>query len=124
MNLGPFLSTSRRVASGLCIISALFPAVFTAVGCGPSVKAPDPSKQATISGKITLDGSKPAPVDSSIVFYLTEKSTIVAGKLDVLGNYSAKPSEKATGIPAGRYQVMIRPPEPPALDVRWGCGQT
>jgi hypothetical protein len=113
MNLGPFLSTGRRVASGLCFISALF----TAVGCGPSVKAPDPSKQATISGKITLDGSKPAPVDSNVVFYLTEKSTIVAGKVDVLGNYSAKPAEKETGIPAGRYQVMIRPPEPPAANV-------
>ena len=98
MNLGPFLSTCRRVASGLCVMSALF----TAVGCGPSVKAPDPSKQATISGKITLDGSKPAPVDSNVVFYLTEKSTIVAGKVDVFGNYSAKPAEKATGIPAGR----------------------
>lgn len=86
-------------------------------GCGPAAKVPDASKQAQISGKVTLDGSKPVPLDSTIVFFNTEKSATVAGKVDALGNYSLRPADKSVGIPAGRFQVMVRPPDPPMVSM-------
>jgi hypothetical protein len=101
-------------------ILMIFCATMVVSGCGPAVKVPDASKQAQISGKITLDGSKPVPLDSTIVFFNTEKSATVAGKVDALGNYSVRPADKTVGIPAGRFQVMVRPPDPPSV----AMGQT
>ncbi len=98
----------------------VFCAVMVASGCGPAVKVPDASKQAQISGKVMLDDKKTVPMDTTIVFYNTEQSATVAGKVDALGNYSLRPADKSVGIPAGRYQVMVRPPEPPAVSM----GQT
>ena len=86
-------------------------------GCGPAAKVPDASNQAQISGQVTLDGSKPVPLDSTIVFFNTEKSATVAGKVDALGNYSLRPADKSVGIPAGRFQVMVRPPDPPMVSM-------
>ncbi|MEI8017871.1 MAG: hypothetical protein WCH39_06700 [Schlesneria sp.] len=98
-------------------ILLIFYAGLISSGCGPAVKAPDASKQAQISGKVTLDGSKPVPLDSTIVFFNTEKSATVSGKVDALGNYTVKPADKSAGIPAGRFQVMVRPPDPPAVSM-------
>jgi hypothetical protein len=83
-------------------------------GCGgPAAKVPDASQQATISGKVTLDGTKPAPVDTSVVFFCADKGATVSGKVDALGSYTIQAADKSIGIPAGRYQVMIRPAEKP-----------
>ena len=86
-------------------------------GCGPAAKTPDASQQATIAGKVTLDGSKPIPVDSNIVFFCAEKNATISGKADALGAYTVRAGDKGVGIPAGRYQVMVRPPEAPPAKV-------
>ncbi|MGE5192860.1 MAG: hypothetical protein ACM3U2_10180, partial [Deltaproteobacteria bacterium] len=38
-----------------------------------------------------------------------------AGTIDSLGKFSLKEADPSIGIPAGRYQVLIRPPEPPPV---------
>lgn len=87
-------------------------------GCGDGgSKTFDASQQATISGKVTLDGSKPAPLDSSITFYSAEKGANASGKVDALGSYSVKALDKVIGLPAGRYQVTVRPAEAPPAKV-------
>ncbi|MBS0202796.1 MAG: hypothetical protein JSS49_07855 [Planctomycetes bacterium] len=111
MNKFIFSPVPRRGAVMAMLVLGL------ACGCGSSEKKPDASQQATISGKVTLDGSKPAPVDTDVVFYCSEKNATVAGRVDALGNYSVKAGDKSIGIPAGRYQVMVRPPAPPAPKV-------
>lgn len=90
----------------------------TLVGCGgPTSKTYDAAQQATISGKVTLDGSKPVPLDSAVAFYCAEKAASGGGKVDALGSYSIKATDKVIGLPAGRYQVTVRPAEPPAAQV-------
>lgn len=86
-------------------------------GGGPQAKVPDASQQATISGKVTLDGTAPAGLDSTVVFYCTEKGATAGGKLDALGNYSVKAADPSVGVPAGRYQVMVNPPPAPTVDM-------
>ncbi len=87
-------------------------------GCGgPKVKLPDQSQQATISGKVTLDGTKPAPLNSSVVFYCTDKGAIVSGTVDAAGSYTIQTADKSIGIPAGKYKVTVRPPEAAAVKV-------
>jgi len=61
---------------------------------------------------VTKEG-KPITLDSSIVFFCPESAATVGGKIDALGKFSLKASDPAIGIPPGRYQVMIRPPEAP-----------
>ncbi|MEI8379378.1 MAG: hypothetical protein WCJ09_04560 [Planctomycetota bacterium] len=95
----------------------LVASVFLVAGCGPSAKVPDKAQQATISGKLTLDGTKSVPVDTSIVFSCPEKNATASGKVDALGSYSIQAGDKGVGIPAGRYKVMVRPAEPPAAQV-------
>ena len=84
---------------------------FVASGCEKEALPTDP--QASISGTVTYDG-KPITLDSDVVFQCKEKSAIAAGKIDSLGKYALSPGMKSIGIPAGRYQIMIRPPELPA----------
>lgn len=83
-------------------------------GCGSAVPKPDAATQAEVAGSVTNEG-KPIAANSSIVFYCPEKGTTLAGKIDSLGKFSLKESDPAVGIPGGRYQVMIRPPEPPPV---------
>ena len=105
------MEKGRRLRAEAILL--IFGAAMMLSGCGgPAVKAPDASKQSQISGKVTFDGSKPIPLDSTVVFFNTEKSATVAGKIDALGNFSLRPADKSVGIPAGRFQVMVRPPEP------------
>ena len=68
--------------------------------------------QASVSGSVTYDGN-PVPLDSMIVFYSIDKAVTGSGKIDVSGKYSLTASSQSVGLPTGRYQVMIRPPEPP-----------
>lgn len=80
-------------------------------GCGgPKEKTPNASEQATISGTVTLDGTKSVAPDTRVEFYNTEKAATALGKVDALGNFSLRATDKSVGIPAGRYQVMIQPP--------------
>ena len=84
----------------------------TAIGCGEVEKKPtDP--QASVTGSVTNNGANVTP-DTSIVFFCTEKSATAAGLVDSLGKFALKPGVGSIGIPAGRYQVMVRPPDPPA----------
>ncbi|MEZ6066404.1 MAG: carboxypeptidase-like regulatory domain-containing protein [Planctomycetaceae bacterium] len=81
------------------------------VGCGGSDgPAPSTDPQATISGTVTYDG-KPIPLDSAVVFHCTEKGVTASGKVDSLGKYSLTGSIEHLGIPAGRYQVTVQPPQ-------------
>jgi hypothetical protein len=90
---------------------ALFLAGF-AGGCGGGApKTFDAAAQATITGKVTLDGSKPVPLDSTITFYCAEKAATATAKVDALGSYSIKAQEKAIGVPGGRYKITVRPAE-------------
>ena len=86
-------------------------ASFVASGCEKEALPTGP--QASISGTVTYDG-KPITLDSDVVFHCNDKDATAAGKIDSLGKYSLSPGIKSIGIPAGRYQIMIRPPELPA----------
>ncbi len=83
-------------------------------GCGGGKPKPDASAMATISGSVTNNG-KPVTQNSSIVFSCSEKGATAAGTIDSLGKFSLKEADPSIGIPAGRYQVLIRPPEPPPV---------
>lgn len=101
-----FSVLQHRVAGGvlaLCLLIVLN-------GCAEQAKQPNPGEQATVSGTVKNDG-KPISVDSNVVFYCDAASATAAGKIDALGNFSLTAADKAVGIPAGRYKVMVRPPE-------------
>jgi len=87
-----------------------------AVGCGSesAEKVTPESERATVSGSVTNDG-KPVTADSVIVFSCPDLNVTASGKLDSLGKFSLRPASANTGIPVGRYEVMIRGPEPAAL---------
>ena len=40
-----------------------------------------------------------------------------AAKVDLMGSYSIRPADKVIGLPAGRYQFTIRPPEAAPVQV-------
>ena len=85
-------------------------------GCGDGKPKPDASSMAAISGSVTNDG-KPISQDSHVIFYCSEKAATAAGKTDALGKFTLKEADPSIGIPAGRYQVSIRPPDQPAMTV-------
>src|SRR5260221_12020429 len=85
-------------------------------GCDSGPPKPDASSMASISGSVTIDG-KPVTQDSDIAFYCPDKGATAAGKIDALGKFSLSAADPKIGIPAGRYQVMIRPPAPPAMQI-------
>jgi hypothetical protein len=87
---------------------------FLLVGCGGEPKPT--TDQAAVTGSVTYDG-KPVPLDSSVVFYCADHAATAAGKVDSLGKFQLAASIPRIGIPAGRYQVMIRPPAPPTANV-------
>ena len=82
------------------------------VGCGERESKPTDA-QAQVSGTVTNDGENVTP-DTSVVFYCKDKGATAAGMVDSLGKYNLRGAVASIGIPAGRYQVMIRAPEPPA----------
>ncbi len=87
---------------------------FMLAGCGGEPKPT--TEQAAVTGSVTFDG-KPVPLDSSVVFYCGDHAATAAGKVDSLGKFQLAASIPRIGIPAGRYQVMIRPPAPPTANV-------
>ena len=105
MNQSPMLLAAYFVLAGACLAFG---------GCGGSsgLKAPPREPQATVSGTLLKDG-KPLSLNTSIVFYFPEKSVTAAGKADALGKFSLSAADSSIGIPAGKYQVMVRPPAPP-----------
>lgn len=106
----PYLANSMQRSQfvGLVVCSL----TLTFLGCGePEAKPTDP--QATVTGSLTNNGANVTP-ETSIVFFCKEKNATAAGQVDSLGKFSLTPGVASIGIPAGRYQVMVRPPEPPA----------
>ncbi len=81
------------------------------VGCSESEPGPT-GPQASVGGTITYE-EKPIPSGCSVVFFHPAESVTASGKTDDLGKYSLSPSVASAGIPPGKYQVMIRPPEVP-----------
>lgn len=84
------------------------------VGCGES--APKKEPQAEVSGTVTFNDS-PITLDSAVIFTSKDKGATAAGKIDSLGKYQLAAGNPNIGIPAGRYQVMIRPPAAAAQEV-------
>jgi hypothetical protein len=68
-------------------------------------------EQASVSGKVTFDGT-PVTVNSSVVFNSLDPAVTAAGEIDSQGNYTLRAANPEVGIPVGRYRVMIRPPTP------------
>jgi len=96
--------------------AALLTAVLcgTLLGCGES--APKKEPQAEVSGSVTFDGA-PITIDSAVIFSSKDKGATAAGKVDSLGKFQLAAGNPNIGIPAGRYQVMIRPPAAAAVEV-------
>lgn len=103
----------RNSCRGLGTFAALVCAGLVG-GCGPAEKTPKPAEQATISGSVTVDGTKKVATDTEVEFFCTEKGATLLGRVDALGKFSLRATDKSVGVPAGRYQVMIRPPAPVA----------
>jgi hypothetical protein len=95
-----------------CFVAAC--ALVACSGCGSGGPGAPKGPQASVSGSLTNDG-KPIKLDSSVVFYCPEAAATAAGKVDALGKFSLNAANPAIGVPAGRYQVMVRPPEPPPM---------
>ena len=104
-------SAGTQFVGVLCLAFSI-----AAAGCGVEREAKPTDPQASISGTITYNGENVTP-DSSIVFFCKEKSATAAGQVDSLGKFTLRPGVGSIGIPAGRYQVMVRAPDPPAPPV-------
>lgn len=98
------LSLRRMV---LAVLAALLVAV---AGCGHSPAG----EQARVRGAVSHNG-QPLPLGWSVVFFCHENGVTAAGRLDSLGRFVLTPADAARGIPSGRYQVTVRPPEPPPI---------
>lgn len=84
-------------------------------GCGGGATGPV-GPQSQVSGTVTNDG-KPVTLDSQVVFFNSEKGLTLTGTLDSLGKYSLTPADPKVGVPAGRYQVSIKPPVVPVIQM-------
>jgi hypothetical protein len=84
------------------------------IGCGGPGGPVDP--QAQVSGSVTNNG-KPITLDSHVVFYNKEKGLTLTGVIDSLGKYSLSAADPKVGVPVGRYEVTIKPPVPPVVEV-------
>ena len=84
-------------------------------GCGGGPTGPV-GPQSQVSGTVTNNG-KPVTLNSQIVFYNSEKGLTLTGTLDSLGKYSLTPADPKVGVPAGRYEVCIKPPVVPVIQM-------
>lgn len=84
-------------------------------GCSDGEPKPTGS-QASVSGSVTNNGANVTP-ETSVVFFCKEKNATAVGKVDSLGKFALTPGVGSIGIPAGRYQVTVRPPDPPAPEI-------
>ena len=103
-----------------CVRVGLFVGIMIlgVTGCGKKEVVPT-TPQASVKGTITFAG-KAIPMDSSVVFFCSEEGATAAGKTDSLGKFQLVGATKAAGIPAGRYKVMIRPPEAEVKSISGG----
>jgi hypothetical protein len=105
--------SARQLLARLALVSA---AIVGFNGCSDGAPKPDASTMASISGSVMVDG-KPVTKDSNIAFYCPDKGATAAGKIDALGKFSLTAADAKIGMPAGRYQVMIRPPDAPPVKI-------
>lgn len=104
-----------RASSPFCLFSfALLTVCLAGCGGGGGGRPAPTTKQATVSGSVVNNGT-PIKTDSSVVFFCTEAGATLAGKIDALGKFNLGAADPAIGIPVGRYQVMVRPPEPKSV---------
>ena len=108
-----FDDQSRKLVA--CVV-IFITTIIGSSGCGEAKKKPDASTMATVSGSVSINGKSVAQ-ESHVIFFNSEKAATAAGKTDALGKFTLKEADPSIGIPAGRYQVMIRPPDPPPLQV-------
>ena len=100
------------------LLGALCGFVLFSVGCGGPTGPVDP--QAQVSGTVTNNG-KPVTLGSQVVFTNSEKGLTLTGILDSLGNYSLTPADPKIGVPAGRWEVSIKPPVAPPVEMSTGA---
>lgn len=107
--------------SQLPIISTAFCAVALSLiwGCQSPPPPKPKTEQAQISGTVTIDG-KPIPANCDVVFSHKSEGVTLAAKSDTLGKFSLTAMDPRIGIPAGTYQVAVRPPSAPAVDLKPG----
>ena len=111
------LAIWKNWSAGTRFANVLFLAfTISAAGCGGEREAKPTDPQASVSGTITNNGAN-VTSDSSVVFFCKEKNAMAAGQVDSLGKFTLRPGVGSIGIPAGRYQVMVRAPEPPAPQI-------
>lgn len=108
------LAVSKNQSMRNQFVSVLFLAfTIAAAGCGEEREGKPTDPQASVSGTVTNSGANVTP-DTSVVFFCKEKNATAAGHVDSLGKFTLRPGVGSIGIPAGRYQVMVRAPDPPA----------
>ena len=96
------------------VLSVVCGLVLFSAGCGGPTGPADP--QAQVSGTVTNDG-KPVAVGSRAVFFNSEKGLTLTGTLDSMGNYSLTAADPKVGVPAGRWEVSVKPPVAPLMEV-------
>ena len=107
-------AVSKTRSAGTQFANVLFLAcTIAAAGCGGEREAKPTDPQASVSGTITNNGAN-VTADTSVVFFCKERNATAAGQVDSLGKFALRPGAASIGIPAGRYQVMVRAPDPPA----------
>ncbi len=108
------LSQSPIIAPVFCAIS-----LSLVWGCQSPPPPRPKTEQAQISGTVTVDG-KPIPANCDVVFSHKSEGVTLAAKSDTLGKFSLTAMDPRIGIPAGTYQVAVRPPSAPAVDLKPG----
>lgn len=114
MNYDLDLPQSRMISSIFCAI-----ALSIIWGCQSPPPPKPKTEQAQISGVITIDG-KPIPANCDVVFSHKNEGVTLAAKSDALGKFSLNAMDPRIGIPAGTYQVAVRPPSAPAVELKPG----
>ena len=97
-----------RISTVLVFLICLLP------GCGGATGPVGPQSQ--VSGTVTNDG-KPLALNTQVVFFNDVKGLTLTGTLDSLGKYSLTAADPKVGVPSGRYEVCIKPPVVPVIQV-------
>lgn len=103
------------------VIASFFGAIALSLvwGCQSPPPPKPKTQQAQISGTVTIDG-KPIPAHCDVVFSHKSEGVTLAAKSDALGKFSLIAMDPRIGIPAGPYEVAVRPPSAPAVDLKPG----
>lgn len=101
----------RLVLLNICACLLIFSS-----GCDGGGSTEPEGPQSQVSGTVTNAG-KAVTRDSLVVFYNKEKGLTLTGTLDSLGKYSLTAADPKVGVPAGRYEVAVRPPVPVVVAV-------